>query len=162
MTELASVQSVAAALAARGYIADEGLCTAVYLSVALRRPLLLEGEAGVGKTELAKVLADITAGELIRLQCYEGIDVSQAVYDWDYSRQLLHLRAAGLAGDIITALTGKPFYITSSRYRSMVTDYITPMDKTYALLGKPKISLEQGVKETISWLRTQPEYAPTP
>lgn len=99
MTDLASVQSVAAALAARGYIADEGLCTAVFLSVALRRPLLLEGEAGVGKTELAKVLADITAGELIRLQCYEGIDVSQAVYDWDYSRQLLHLRAAEASGE---------------------------------------------------------------
>ncbi len=99
MTELASVQSVAGALEARGYIADEGLCTAVFLSIALRRPLLLEGEAGVGKTELAKVLADITGGELIRLQCYEGIDVSQAVYDWDYSRQLLHLRAAEASGE---------------------------------------------------------------
>ena len=99
MSELASVANVAAALAARGYIADEGLCTAVFLSTTLRRPLLLEGEAGVGKTELAKVLADITAGELIRLQCYEGIDVAQAVYDWDYSRQLLHLRATEASGE---------------------------------------------------------------
>ena len=70
-----------------------GLATAVFLAVTLRRPLLLEGEAGVGKTELAKVLAAWTGGELVRLQCYEGIDAAQAVYEWDYSRQLLHLRA---------------------------------------------------------------------
>jgi hypothetical protein len=67
-------------------------------------------------------------------------------------------KRAGLAGDIITALTGKSFYITSSRYRSMVTDYVTPMDKTYTVLGQPKISLQQGVDETVSWLLTQPEY----
>ena len=72
------------------------------------------------------------------------------------------LRAAGLAGDLITALTGKPFYITSSRYRSMVTDYITPMDKTYAVLGSPKITLQQGVNATLTWLRTQPEFADDP
>jgi MoxR-like ATPase len=66
----------------------------------LRRPLLLEGEAGVGKTEVAKVLSRWTGGELLRLQCYEGIDVSQALYEWDYSRQLLHLRAAEVRGDV--------------------------------------------------------------
>ncbi|HET6793047.1 MAG TPA: MoxR family ATPase [Acidimicrobiales bacterium] len=86
------------ALADHGYLADEGLATAVFLGIALRRPLLLEGEAGVGKTEVAKVLARWTGAELVRLQCYEGIDVSQAVYEWDYSRQLLHLRAAELRG----------------------------------------------------------------
>jgi MoxR-like ATPase len=85
-------------LARQGYLADEGLATAVYLAVVLRRPLLLEGEAGVGKTEVAKALSGWTGGELIRLQCYEGIDVSQAVYEWDYSRQLLHLRAAEARG----------------------------------------------------------------
>lgn len=68
------------------------------------------------------------------------------------------LRAAGFAGDAITALTGKPFYITSSRYRSMVTDYVTPMEKTFALLGKPEIGLEQGVQETVGWLRMQPGF----
>jgi nucleoside-diphosphate-sugar epimerase len=68
------------------------------------------------------------------------------------------LRTAGITGDLIAALTGKPFYITSSRYRSMVTGYVTPMDKTYALLGPPKISLQQGVDETVAWLRTRPEY----
>jgi len=91
--------TVAAALEQQGYLCDTGLATAVFLSLSLERPLLLEGEAGVGKTELAKVLARCTGGELIRLQCYEGIDANQAVYDWDYSRQLLHLRAAEASGE---------------------------------------------------------------
>ncbi len=95
----AQVGDVEAALTANGYLPDEGLATAVFLAVSLRRPLLLEGEAGVGKTELAKVLAAWTGGELIRLQCYEGIDAAQAVYDWDYGRQLLHLRAAEASGE---------------------------------------------------------------
>jgi MoxR-like ATPase len=98
--ELDGVAVVAEALAAHGYLADDGLATAVFLALELDRPLLLEGEAGVGKTEVAKVLARWTGGELIRLQCYEGIDVSQAVYEWDYSRQLLHLRAAEAAGTV--------------------------------------------------------------
>ena len=93
------VDEVAAALTANGYLPDDGLATAVFLAISLRRPLLLEGEAGVGKTELAKVLAAWTGGELIRLQCYEGIDAAQAVYDWDYGRQLLHLRAAEASGE---------------------------------------------------------------
>ena len=89
-----SPQEVRAALAAHSYLADEGLATVVYLALTLRRPLLVEGEAGVGKTELAKALARWTGGELLRIQCYEGIDAAQAVYEWDYQRQLLHLRAA--------------------------------------------------------------------
>ena len=87
--------ALADALARRDYVTDDGLATALFCAVRLPQPLLLEGEAGVGKTELAKVLAAITGGELIRLQCYEGIDAAQAVYDWDYSRQLLHLRRRG-------------------------------------------------------------------
>jgi len=93
-----SVAEVAAALAAHDYVADDGLATAIFLALRLGRPLLLEGEAGVGKTEVAKVLARWTGGEFLRLQCYEGIDVAQAVYEWDYSRQLLHLRAAEAGG----------------------------------------------------------------
>jgi MoxR-like ATPase len=93
-----TVDDVRAALAAHDYLADEGLATAVYLAIRLQRPLLLEGEAGVGKTEVAKVLSRWTGGELVRLQCYEGIDAAQAVYEWDYSRQLLHLRAVEAAG----------------------------------------------------------------
>jgi len=96
--EPASVDEVRGALAEHDYLADEGLATAVFLALRLHRPLLLEGEAGVGKTEVAKVLSRWTGGELVRLQCYEGIDVSQAVYEWDYSRQLLHLRAAEARG----------------------------------------------------------------
>ena len=88
-----TVDEVREALAAHDYLADEGLATAIFLALRLQPPLLLEGEAGVGKTEVAKVLARWTGGELLRLQCYEGIDVAQAVYEWDYSRQLLHLRA---------------------------------------------------------------------
>src|SRR5690348_10966595 len=93
-----SVEDVSTALAEHGYLADEGLTTAIFLALALHRPLLLEGEAGVGKTEVAKVLAAWTGGTLLRLQCYEGIDISQAVYEWDYARQLLHLRAAESGG----------------------------------------------------------------
>jgi MoxR-like ATPase len=93
------VADVADALAQHQYLPDEGLATAIYLAIRLHRPLLLEGEAGVGKTEVAKVLSRWTGGELIRLQCYEGIDASQAVYEWDYSRQLLHLRAAEATGE---------------------------------------------------------------
>ncbi|MGY9072472.1 MAG: AAA family ATPase [Acidimicrobiales bacterium] len=89
---------VSAALSEHGYLPDEGLAMVVFLAIAMRRPLLLEGDAGVGKTELAKVLASWTGGELIRLQCYEGIDSSQALYEWDYTRQLLHLRTAEATG----------------------------------------------------------------
>ncbi len=80
------------------YLADEGLATAIFLALKLGRPLFLEGEAGVGKTEVAKVLSRILDTPLIRLQCYEGIDVYQAVYEWDYARQLLHIRAAEALG----------------------------------------------------------------
>jgi len=93
-----TVEEVRDALATHEYLTDEGLATAVFLALTLQRPLLLEGEAGVGKTELAKVLAQWTGGELVRLQCYEGIDAGQAVYEWDYSRQLLHLRAVEASG----------------------------------------------------------------
>src|SRR6266568_3938519 len=99
-----SVDEVRDALAAHDYLADEGLATAIFLSLRLHRPLLLEGEAGVGKTEVAKVLSAWTGGELIRLQCYEGIDVTQAVYEWDYARQLLHVRAAEAAGTATQAI----------------------------------------------------------
>ena len=88
-----AVADVSKGLADHEYLADEGLATSIFLALRLQRPLLLEGEAGVGKTEVAKVLARWSGGELLRLQCYEGIDASQAVYEWDYSRQLLHLRA---------------------------------------------------------------------
>ena len=96
----ASVSEVISGLGANGYLSDEGLATAIFLSLTMGRPLLLEGEPGVGKTEVAKALSALTGGELLRLQCYEGLDASQALYEWDYPRQLLHLRAAEAAGTI--------------------------------------------------------------
>lgn len=95
-----SVADVAAGLAEHDYLADEALATAIFLGIDLQRPLLLEGEAGVGKTEVAKTLARWSGARLIRLQCYEGLDASQAVYEWDYSRQLLHLRTREAVGDL--------------------------------------------------------------
>jgi MoxR-like ATPase len=91
---LESVGAAGEALAAQGYLADRPLAMAVHLAVVLEQPLLLEGEAGVGKTEVARALATATGAKLIRLQCHEGIDLHHAVYDWDYARQLLALRAA--------------------------------------------------------------------
>ncbi len=93
-----TVDDVRDALTAHDYLADEGLTTAIFLALRLERPLLLEGEAGVGKTEVAKVLARWTGGDLVRLQCYEGIDAGEALYEWNYPRQLLGIRLAE-AGD---------------------------------------------------------------
>jgi MoxR-like ATPase len=76
-----------------GYLADRGLATALFVALSLNRPVLLEGEVGTGKTEVAKVMASVFGRKLIRLQCYEGIDTSQALYEWDYARQMLHIRA---------------------------------------------------------------------
>ena len=89
---------LASRLDAVGYLADEGLATAAYLTLRLHRPLFCEGDAGVGKTALAGALAEVLGADLIRLQCYEGLDAAQALYDWDFPRQLLHLRAAEAAG----------------------------------------------------------------
>ena len=96
--EVSDVDDVRKGLEDHDYLPDDGLATSIFLAISLRRPLLLEGEAGVGKTEVAKTLARWGGGRLIRLQCYEGLDASQAVYEWDYSRQLLHLRTAEATG----------------------------------------------------------------
>jgi MoxR-like ATPase len=96
----ADPKQVADALDQVGYLADTAVATAAFLAMAMRRPLFLEGDPGVGKTALAQALAQITGSELVRLQCYEGIDSSQALYDWDFPRQILHLRATGERADI--------------------------------------------------------------
>ncbi len=88
-----TVGSLTGILRQGGYLADRGLATALFVALSLQRPVLLEGEVGVGKTEVAKVLASVLGRKLIRLQCYEGIDTSQALYEWDYARQMLHIRA---------------------------------------------------------------------
>lgn len=87
------------ALADRGYVADDDLAMAIHLALALGRPLLVEGAAGVGKTDLARVLAEVHDTELIRLQCYEGLDAAQSIYEWNYQRQLLSIRAAAEGGE---------------------------------------------------------------
>ncbi len=95
-----TVPDTAALLAGGGYVADSGLATVLYLSLALKRPVFLEGEAGVGKTEIAKVLAARLGRDLIRLQCYEGLDVAAAVYEWNYARQMIAIRLAEAAGGV--------------------------------------------------------------
>ncbi len=108
-----SVEELQDALVGQHYLPDRGLATAIYLAVSLDKPLLLEGEAGVGKTEVAKVLASLLGRDLIRLQCYEGIDASQALYEWNYSRQLIAVRAMqdGTAETHVEDLFGPEFLV---------------------------------------------------
>jgi MoxR-like ATPase len=116
-----SVEEVESALRSDSYLADRGLATAVYLALAMRRPLLLEGEAGVGKTEVGKTLARLLGGELIRLQCYEGIDSAQALYEWDYAKQLLYARAlqAGEVREQVSELYGPEFLVERPLLRAL-------------------------------------------
>ena len=118
MTLPASVADLTETLRRGDYLADRGLATAVHVALSLRRPLLLEGEVGVGKTEIAKVLATVLGRDLIRLQCYEGIDTSQALYEWDYSRQLLYIRT--LSADVPTSqLFGPEFLLERPLLRAV-------------------------------------------
>jgi MoxR-like ATPase len=107
-----SVEELERLLRAHSYLPDRGLATAIYLALSLDKPLLLEGEAGVGKTEVGKVLATLLHRELIRLQCYEGIDAYQALYEWDYSRQLIALRAAQTGDAVVSRdIFGREFLL---------------------------------------------------
>ncbi|MGH7499580.1 MAG: AAA family ATPase [Gemmatimonadales bacterium] len=105
VTQPADIDAVQASFASQGYVADRDLATSVFLSLALARPLLLEGEAGVGKTEVGRTLAAVLGAELIRLQCYEGLDVSTAMYEWDYPRQMLEIRLLEARGEAKSAAT---------------------------------------------------------
>ena len=140
--ELASVDTVRAGLAGEQYLADEGLATSIFLALRLHRPLLLEGEAGVGKTEVAKSLARWTGGTLIRLQCYEGLDANQAVYEWDHARQLIHLRAAeatGLAADRGTDELEGELYTERFLVRRALLQAISPSNGT----GPPVLLIDE-------------------
>jgi MoxR-like ATPase len=106
----ASVDDTLALLGRGRYVADRSLATALFLALRLRRPLFLEGEAGVGKTEIAKVLSETLGRRLVRLQCYEGLDVASAVYEWNYSRQMVEIRLAEAAGDRSRESLGSDIY----------------------------------------------------
>jgi len=97
--EFTSIDELQSALREKRYIAERGLATSLYLALKLHRPLFLEGEAGVGKTEVAKIMADLLNTDLIRLQCYEGLDVHHAVYEWNYTRQMMHIRLLEASGE---------------------------------------------------------------
>ena len=96
---LQSIDEVLLAMKDYKYIADRSLATIIYLAQAIKKPILLEGEAGVGKTEVAKVIANVLGTKLIRLQCYEGLDVSTALYEWNYSKQILGIKMEEIKGD---------------------------------------------------------------
>ena len=126
-----SVDKLQTILARELYVADRGLATSIYLALRLRRPLLLEGEAGVGKTEVAKGLARGLGAELIRLQCYEGLDVTHAVYEWNYARQLLEIRMREAAGavdhkDTAADLFGSDFLIKRPLLRALESHAAQP------------------------------------
>ena len=126
-----TIDELEAALREADYLPDRGLATALFLSLALEKPLLLEGEAGVGKTEAAKALAAALDARLIRLQCYEGLDVSHAVYEWNYPRQLLHIRAAQ-EGTVTEAELFGPEYLI----RRPLLDAIESDDRVVLLIDE--------------------------
>jgi MoxR-like ATPase len=116
---LLSERALARALQDEGYYADEGLLTAVHLALRLGRPLLLEGEPGVGKTEIATVLSRVLGRELVRLQCFEGLDAGQALYEWDYPKQLLQVRAAEAGGTDVGDLYSEEFLLQRPLLRAL-------------------------------------------
>jgi MoxR-like ATPase len=125
----ASIDDLTAALGERSYLADRGLATVLHVALQLGKPLLLEGEAGVGKTEVAKTLADVLGARLIRLQCYEGIDVAHALYDWSYARQMLYIRTLEAAGDASGALKevfGRDFLVRRPLLDAIEYDDVVP------------------------------------
>jgi len=144
LEDIGSVNDASAALAGQGYLADRPLALAVHLAITLEQPLLLEGEAGVGKTEVARALAAATGAQLIRLQCHEGIDLHHAVYDWDYPRQLLALRAAE-AGVEQGELFSRRFLLRPLNIRRPVRrgDQRPPHRQTAAALRRLRIERER-------------------
>jgi MoxR-like ATPase len=123
------IDDLAQQFAGEQYLADEGLLTAVHLALSLHRPLILEGEPGVGKTELAKVLAKTQGRELIRLQCYEGLDAAQALYEWDHPKQLLAIRACEAEGKPVGDLYDDAFLMERPLLRALRTPCVLLIDE---------------------------------
>src|SRR3954452_18075664 len=124
-----AIESLGQELAAERYFADEGLVTAAHLALTLERPLLLEGEPGVGKTEIAKVLSRVLGRELIRLQCYEGLDAAQALYEWDHPKQLLAIRACEAEGRPVGELYDRAFLMERPLLRSLRVPSVLLIDE---------------------------------
>src|SRR5262249_29857707 len=135
MTLPASVDATLGLLTEGRYVADRSLATALYLALKLNRPLFLEGEAGVGKTEIAKVLAATLGRRLVRLQCYEGLDVASAVYEWNYARQMIEIRLAEAAGDSSREMLGADIF--SERF--LINPPLLPPPHTH--LPRPPVLL---------------------
>lgn len=125
---IASVEAVEAAFASERYVAERDLAVAVFLALRLKRPLFLEGEAGVGKTEVAKVLAKVLDTDLIRLQCYEGLDISHAVYEWNYPRQLLAIRLLEAAGALSGGAAAGELFSDTYLIRRPILQALVPRD----------------------------------
>ena len=159
-----SIEELQAQLRDELYVADRGLATAIYLALKLERPLFLEGEAGVGKTEIAKVLAELLDTELIRLQCYEGLDVNQAVYEWNYTRQMMHIRLAESRGEKLEEkdLFGPEFLLKRPLLRAVDTSAkkapVLLIDEAYVDFVDPDIGYDSaqliGQHDNVLILRT--------
>jgi MoxR-like ATPase len=167
----ASPAELEQALLGTGYLADEGLATVAWLALRMRRPLLLEGEPGTGKTALAEALAQVLGARLIRLQCYEGIDASQALYDWDFPRQVLHLRAIEAAGRTATdGVSSVPVDVAEVEEHLFDERFLLDRPVLQALRTSPSVLLvdeidraddefEAFLLEVLStWSVTIPEY----
>jgi len=126
MTLPASIDAVAELLSSQGYVADRGLATSLYLALRMRKPLFLEGEAGVGKTELAKVVAAGLGRRLLRLQCYEGLDIANAVYEWNYPRQMIEIRLAEAAQDTDRATLASDIFAETFLIRRPILQALEP------------------------------------
>jgi MoxR-like ATPase len=134
----ASVDETHALLGQGDYVADRSLATALYLALSLNRPLFLEGEAGVGKTEIAKVLAATMGRDLVRLQCYEGLDVASAVYEWNYARQMIEIRLAEAGGETSRESLGRDIFTEPFLIRRPLLQALTPRDS-----GPPVLLIDE-------------------
>jgi MoxR-like ATPase len=152
LNSIKSIDDIQRELSDKLYIADRGLSTAIYLAIKLGRPLFLEGEAGVGKTEVAKALAAILDTELIRLQCYEGLDIHHAVYEWNYSKQMLHIRLREAAGEATAEeqLFGREFLLSRPLLKAIETPGDIPPVLLIDEIDRSDVEFEAFLLEILS------------